>query len=203
MVKARTAVVSAVLAAALGMNGCRVETRGSGKDGGVKVATPFGGLQVRTDDSVQASVGLPVYPGAQLVKKDGSGESGAADVNLSFGRFQLRVKAVEFRTGDDPAKVKAFYLDALRRYGDVLECSGHRAVGKTVRTAEGLTCEEGKGGHVATGDVSSDLQLKAGSEHHEHVVGIEEEGAGTKFGLVALDLPEGLPVDGGGTDARQ
>ena len=187
-----------LVAASVGilLSGCKVRSGEHGHGDDVQVATPFGGLHVKTDDSVQASVGLPLYPGAEAVKKGDGGDNGAADVNLSFGRFQLRVRALSYRTGDDTDTVKGFYKKALGRYGEVIECVGHKAVGSPVRTSEGLTCEENKGGHESN-EFTGDLQLKAGSEHHQHIVGIEREGTGTKFGLVALDLPGGPLGDGG------
>jgi hypothetical protein len=33
------------------------------------------------------------------------------------------------------------------------------------------------------------LELKAGSAQHQHLVEIDPEGSGTKFGVVALELP--------------
>ena len=64
----------------------------------MKVATPFGGVKVKTNDEGGVEgIGLPVYPGAELVKKKDK-DNGSADVNLSFGRFQLRVKAASYRT---------------------------------------------------------------------------------------------------------
>ena len=84
--------------------GCRVQSDKHGDSDNVKISTPFGGLQVKTNDAVVADgIGLPAYPGAQSVKKDK--DDGAADVNMSFGNFQLRVKAVSYRTGDSPDKV--------------------------------------------------------------------------------------------------
>ncbi len=38
-------------------------------------------------------------------------------------------------------------------------------------------------------DKSGKMELKAGSKLHQHIVAIDPEGNGTKFGLVALDLP--------------
>ena len=36
----------------------------------MKIATPFGGMTVKTNDAaVMDGLGLPVYPGAELVKK--------------------------------------------------------------------------------------------------------------------------------------
>src|ERR1035437_6801775 len=51
--------------------GCRVESDKHGDSDNVKISTPFGGVQVRTNDAVVLEgIGLPAYPGAQLVKKD-------------------------------------------------------------------------------------------------------------------------------------
>jgi hypothetical protein len=33
------------------------------------------------------------------------------------------------------------------------------------------------------------MELKAGSKQHQHIAAIDPQGNGTKFGLVALDLP--------------
>ena len=71
--------------------GCRVESdRHGGAGDDVKIATPFGGMQVKTDESVAADgVGMPVYPGATPIRKNDQGkDNGAADVNMSFGAFK-------------------------------------------------------------------------------------------------------------------
>jgi hypothetical protein len=170
--------------------GCRVESDKHGDSDNVKIATPFGGMQVKTNEAaVLEEIGLPAYPGAELVKKKDK-DSGSADVNFSFGDFKLRVKAASYRTGDSPDKVAAFYRKALGRYGDVIQCANKQAVGSPTRTAEGLTCDHEKDGHVKVdGDVTGKMELKAGSEQHQHIVALDPEGSGTKFGLVALDLP--------------
>jgi len=176
------------VAAAL-LAGCEVDTHKNGNSEDVKIETPIGGMHVKTNDAVVlADIGLPTYPGAQPVKEDK--DSGSADVNMSFGRFQLRVKAAAFRTEDSPEKVEAFYRDRLKRFGDVIECRDDRPVGKPAKTAEGLTCDyKDQGVHVDDHPGKNKLELKAGSQQHEHLVEIDSDGSGTKFGLVALDLP--------------
>ena len=186
--------------ASLALSGCQVNEskNGDGKD--VKIATPFGGMHVNTNDAeVPGEIGLPIYPGATVVKKDN--DHGAADVNMSFGSFQMRVKAVEYRTGDAPDKVEDFYRNGLKRYGDVIACRGGQPVGTPPQTAEGLTCDTKHGNHVTVDEHTnkSDLELKAGSKQHQHIVSFEPEGAGTKFGLVALDLPAKLFTDDSGS----
>lgn len=189
MRKTQVTIVAAILATTVAMSGCRIESDKKNGNDNVKIATPFGGMTVKTNDDVVAEgLGLPVYPGATLVKKDKN--NGAADVNMSFGSFQLRVKAASYRTADGPDQVTAFYRKALGRYGDVIQCQNDKAVGAVSRTAEGLTCDNEKENHVyVNDDESGKMELKAGSKLHQHIVAIDPEGNGTKFGLVSLDLP--------------
>jgi hypothetical protein len=178
------------------VSGCRIESKKSenGNSDNVKIATPFGGMSVKTDDSAVAqSTGLPLYPGAVPAKNKNKGDhdNGAADVNMSFGSFQLRVKAVSFTTTDPPDQVLAFYKKGLARFGTIIQCKDHASVGMPDRTPDGLTCsDDEKDSHVhVNNDTSGKTELKAGSKQHQHIVAIDPEGSGTKFGLVALDLP--------------
>jgi hypothetical protein len=134
-----------------------------------------------------------VYPGAETVKNDDKHKS--ADVHLGFGEWQLRVRAVSYASADTKEQVTAFYKKALGRYGDVITCQGNSPVGMPSRTSEGLTCEEDKNPKVQVdrGDYGvgrGNLELKAGSKRHQHIVGFEDPKDGkTRFALVALDLP--------------
>ncbi len=177
--------------------GCRVTSHKDGNNDNVDIGTPFGSMQVKTNDNVDtAGLGITPYPGAQMVKKDK--DNGAADVNMSFGSFHLGVKAVAYMTPDNEDKVLAFYKKDLGRYGDVLHCEGKHTIGEPTRTAEGLTCDfDGKSnGHVVWStddDKDSDKnELRAGSKQHQHIVAVETKSNGTKIGLVALDLPTNL-----------
>jgi hypothetical protein len=200
----RVAGVAAAGLAALLLPGCRVQSDKHGDSDNVKISTPLGGMQVKTNDAVATEgLGLPVYPGAQLVKKDK--DNGAADVNMNFGGFQLRVKAVSYQTGDSPEKVEAFYRAGLRRFGDVIACRDNRVVGSPARTQEGLTCDNNNGNHYSVDDKPEKgaLELKAGSQQHQHIVEIDAEGGGTKIGLVALDLPGNATSQSGDEQNRQ
>ncbi|QHN02036.1 hypothetical protein FTO74_00550 [Granulicella sp. WH15] len=175
--------------------GCRVdEHKSAGGGENVKIATPFGGMTIKTADNVVAGVtGLDVYPGAQPVKK-AHDEEGAADVNMSFGRFSLRVKAATYRTTDSPEKVQTFYRTSLAKFGSILTCSGDKPVGTPTRTPEGLTCDHDSGNHVVVNanegkPETGKINLKVGSRQHQHIVSIRPENGGTRFELVALDLP--------------
>lgn len=199
-----------IFLAAASVTGCRIDTDKQGNGDNVKIATPFGGMSVKTNQTdTLAGIGLPPYPGAVLVRKhkeDGKNEEdGAADVNMSFGSFQLKVKAASYRTPDSPEKVLAFYKKALGRFGNVIQCDDKHAVGTPTHTAEGLTCDDDKNVQSGDGnlhlsgktlqingtgsDKDTKFQLKAGSRKHQHIVDVNPENDGTKFGLVSLDLP--------------
>jgi hypothetical protein len=199
----RTAATLAVgLALAAGMAGCRIQTEKgpNGEDKKVQIDTPFGGIHVNTDQTTAADLGLPIYPGATAVKGDDNHKS--ADVRLGFGEWELRVKAVSYQTPDSEEKVTAFYKKALGRYGNVITCQGNSPVGKPMATSEGLNCaDDGKHDNVQIdqGDYhfgKGNLELKAGSKRHQHIVGFENpKDSQTRFALVALDLPAVVESD--------
>ena len=63
-------------------------------------------------------------------------------------------------------------------------------MGSVTKTAEGLTCNNDNGDHIhVDNEISGKVELKAGSKQHQHIVGIDPDGSGTKIGMVALDLP--------------
>lgn len=192
------ALCAAVLLA-VSISGCRVHTEqgANGKNQQVQVDTPFGGVHVNTGQTTAADLGLPVYPGAQLVADDDNDKS--ADVHMGFGQWELRVKAVNYSSPDSQDKVVAFYKKALGRYGNVIACQNNAPVGSPATTSEGLSCTDtGKGGaHIkidagaAYQSAHGGYELKAGSPHHQHIIAFEKSGSGqTRFALVALDLPD-------------
>jgi len=196
---AHTAGLLACLAIAAGLAGCRihVDKGANGEDKNVQVDTPFGGIHVITDQTTAADLGLPAYPGAQIVTDKDNDKS--ADIHMGFGEWELRVKVVNYSTSDSQDKVVAFYKKGLGRYGDVLTCQDNAPVGKPIATSEGLTCAEDKHANVQVNDhgqsygYHSDkngLELKAGSERHQHIVGFESpENGQTRGALVSLALP--------------
>jgi hypothetical protein len=176
--------------ACLLLTGCHITKHTDGNNKDVDIQTPFGSTSIKTNNGADTSaIGISPYPGAVPVK-DKDSDTSNADVNLSFGNFHLGVKAASFLTPDSTDKVIAFYRDDLKRYGDVIECRGHEPVGSPTRTAQGLTCNNNDDHKkVSTGD---DLELRAGSQQHEHIVGVDSRDNGTKIGLVLLDLPSHL-----------
>jgi hypothetical protein len=203
--RSATALVAG-LALAAGLAGCRVnvEKGANGEDKNVRVDTPFGGVHVNTGETSAADLGLPVYPGAQQVADEDKHKS--ADVQLGFGEWTLRVRAVSYATDDSKEQVTAFYKKAMGRYGDVIVCQGNTPVGSPSTTSEGLTCQDDKNSKVKVdnGDYGASrngLSLKAGSKRHQHIVGFEEPKDGkTRFALVALDLPAQVEKKSGKSD---
>ncbi len=191
----------ACLALAAGMAGCRihVDKDANGEDKNVQVDTPFGGIHVNSDQTTAADLGLPAYPGSQIATDKDNDKS--ADIHMGFGEWEMRVMVVNYSSPDSQDKVEAFYKKALDRFGDVITCQGDAPVGTPIATSEGLTCKEDKHANVQVNDHGQNfgyhsnkngLELKAGSERHQHIVGFDDSSAGqTRFALVAVDLPSG------------
>ena len=189
----------------LAVAGCRFDRHKgqNGESNDVKFATPFGGMSVKTDEKTTLNgVGLSVYPGAVLRKKEnGSNDDGAADVNFSFGNVHLGVKALTYQSSDQPDKVLAFYRKDMAHFGTIIQCHHHAPVGQPTRTQDGLACDsESKTKVHVDDDGDQGDELKAGSKLHQHIVAVEARNGGTKIGLVALDLPGNL---GGGDDSSK
>lgn len=123
----------------------QVQEGGGGKKE-VSIKTPFGALEVQHDAN-EASLGLPIYPGATRIKSDGS-----ATVNVDIaGEQNLRVVAAKFETPDPLEKVKDFYQARLGN--QVTKFIEKSAEGKTVfeikrRGLEKVVALRGVGDHT-------------------------------------------------------
>jgi hypothetical protein len=181
----------------LGATGCKVKVDKSSDGDNVKIATPFGGIAVNKDQTSAADLGLPAYPGAVTDTADDGKRS--ARVDMGFGSFKLRVRVAHYKSADDRDQVLAFYRKALSEYGNVIECAGGKPVGALSTTREGLTCDHSDHEHT-TSHGPDDLQLKAGSARHQHIVAFGDRGSPTHFTLIALDLPHGFDNEEKGTN---
>jgi hypothetical protein len=201
-----TALGLSLLAVVLsGAAGCRVQVDKSsnGEGDNVKIATPFGGISVNKDQTSAAELGLPAYPGSAL-ETAGDGNR-SAKVDLGFGSWKLRVKMAHYSTADNRDQVLNFYRKALSEYGGVIECAGDKPVGMPVTTGEGLSCDSDHSDHdhgSPHGNYhSGDLELKAGSPRHQHIVVLHGTSTSpTHFSLIALDLPHGFDNEQQGTN---
>jgi hypothetical protein len=188
------------------LSGCKVQVDKSsnGEGDNVKIATPFGGISVNKDQTSAAELGLPAYPGSNL--DTGGDGNRSAKVDMGFGSWKLRVKTAHYSTADNRDQVLNFYRKALSEYGGVIECAGDKPVGMPVTTGEGLSCNESNHSDEAHGSPhsnfkSSDLELKAGSPRHQHIVVLHSgSDSATHFSLIALDLPHGFDNEQQGTN---
>lgn len=147
----------------------------------VEIQTPFANLKVNTGDK-DVDNGIPVYPGAHLRPAEG-GDNHSANVNIGTAGFGLKVIAAEYETDDSPEKVKAFYQSKLKSFGNVLVCNGHSG-GSDVHIGshgddqgEKLNCKDTHG---------DGWELKTGTSDNEHLVSIQPNGTGTRFGTVLV-----------------
>jgi hypothetical protein len=116
--------VAALVAALVPLSACSVDVRedvAGGERKAVDIRTPVGAMSVRTGVDTPAT-GLAVYPGATPLR-DGDGPQNA-DVTIGSGRFGLKVIATKFQTADGANAVLGHYRNAMRAYGDVVECRG-------------------------------------------------------------------------------
>ena len=186
--------IAAALVAVSMLAGCSVHVHKNeyGEDKDVSIHTPFGGMQVHKGTDGVVDTGLPVYPGAVPETKKRTGDDKSVDLALGFGPFQMRVQVASYTSADPQEKVEAFYRKALASYGNVLLCRGNAAVGNPDRTEQGLTCSDKDHGQGMNLGDDGELQLKAGSERKQHIVGFKKESEpGTHFALIALALPPG------------
>ena len=85
----------------------QVEQEGGAKKQ-VSIKTPVGSMEVNKGVD-EASLGLPIYPGATPLK-----EKGSATVNFDImDEARVQVLAGKFETSDSVDKVRAFYHDRL------------------------------------------------------------------------------------------
>ncbi|MBS1815146.1 MAG: hypothetical protein JSS87_09760 [Acidobacteria bacterium] len=176
------------------LSGCHVDANKHGDKKSVDIDVPGASMHIKSDKTPsEAGLGVAVYPGATVDKDNDN-----ANVDMAFGGFKFRMKTVHVSTPDPYDKVKSFYLSELQHYGDVLECRDGKPVGSLQTTGQGLTCEDAgkhkEGTHKGlnfniSSDGQDDVQLKAGSKRHQHIVAIGRKGNGSTMQIVALDFP--------------
>ncbi len=158
------------------------------KDEKVDIQTPFANLKVDSSDKA-VNNGIPVYPGAKLRPADKDGDNHSANINLGAFGFGLKVIAAEYETNDSPDKVKAFYQDKMKSFGTVLVCNGHSSSGSDTHVYH-LNAHKGDGDNdkkLDCSDTSGDgWEIKTGTGDNEHLVSIEPNGSGTRFGTVYI-----------------
>ena len=148
----------------------------------VDIQSPLGNIKVNTDEKAVADNGIPVYPGAHLRPAE-NGDNHAANVNIGAMGFGLKVVAAEYDTDDSPEKVKSFYVDKMKKFGDVLVCQGHNGGSDVHMNPKGgednkLNCKDSHG---------DGWEIKTGTSENQHLVSIQPRGSGTRFGTVWIE----------------
>ncbi len=178
-----TKLLAMLLGAALVL-GCSVSTKSSEEKKGSKVDidSPVGSLHVQTDDRARHDTGITVYPGARPAPPD-EHDSSAANVNLGFAGFGLKVTAVKYLTDDPPEKVLEFYRKDLNKFGKVVECKGGDIDLHSGKNGQEITCSHHGG--------SDKTELGTGDSSNSHSVSVRPKGKGTEFGLVYIQTRQG------------
>ncbi|HTC94903.1 MAG TPA: hypothetical protein VK699_15785 [Terriglobales bacterium] len=122
-------------------------------------------------------LGVAIYPGARVSEsKDNETKDNGANLFLDLGNDSTHLYAQKYISSDSAEKVVAFYHKQLARYGAVLECRNGKPVNADDAKAK---CD--------SGDDDKDIELKAGTQTKQHIVGITPTAGGTEFAIVYLD----------------
>jgi hypothetical protein len=173
---------SALIAAfALTATACNmhVDEKKDGKNKNVDISTPFGDLKVHNQADAK-DTGLPVFPNSHEKPGDNSDDNKSANVNLSFGKFGLKIAVVTYETDASPDKVLAYYRNEVGKYGKILECKGGSIGNVNIdhndKNDKELHCD-------SHGDADV-TELKVGSNSLQRIVAVKPSGKGTEFSLV-------------------
>jgi hypothetical protein len=185
-----TKIFATLVAAALTMllGACTVHVDDKDKDAKkVDINTPLADLKVDTS-AASTDNGIPIYPGA-TPRPEERGDKHRANVNIGAMGFGIKVVAAEFVTPDPPEKVKTFYLDKLKKFGNVLECRGTGGKHDTGDRWGDLDMDDKSDRPVTCGDTHGDgWELKVGTSHNQHLVAVKPDGSGTRFGTVLIQI---------------
>jgi hypothetical protein len=173
----RLQTLSVALATTLLLPACGMSVDHDDHGGNTKVDihTPFGNVDVRTDVDARAT-GLPVYPGARPLRE--RHDPGSANVNVGNSYFGVKVVAAKFEHDDAPEPIVEYYKNAMKKYGDVLECRGNVDF-KGSDSFSHPVCNERRR--------SSEIHLVAGTEHRHRIVVVKPRGSGSEFSAVYIE----------------
>lgn len=150
------------------------------KNAKVDIQTPLANLKVDTNEK-SADNGIPVYPGARP-RPQTDGDTHRANVNIAGFGFGLKVIAAEYLTDDPPEKVRDFYQDKMKKFGDVIVCKGHNDNGTNYK----VHSKDGDAKVSCSGNSGDGWEVKVGTNDNEHLVAIQPDGSGTRFGTVLI-----------------
>jgi hypothetical protein len=150
------------------------QTPSSSENHSIVVESDSGRYGVGAGKLDPKQLGVAIYPSAKVDESENN--SSDASLSLDWGHASWRLYLQDYITPDSADKVLAFYRKQLSKYGDVLECRN----GKPVEAVPSkLKCDSGKD--------DKSIELKAGTERKQHMVGVTPTAGGAQFKLVYLD----------------
>ena len=159
-------------------HGVKVNVNGSDDTKQVSIKTPFGALEVHQNAGVtEASLGLPIYPGATAAKDEDS-----ASVSLAFGgEHGLRIVAGKFDTPDARDKVRSFYQDRLTAQEGPLTNEV-----KIDADTSGFDLDDHQTGNFTGTDHSGKTIFKIKRTDDERVIALDSRDGGTRIEMVRI-----------------
>ena len=127
-----------------------------------------------------ADVGLPIYAGAVPYQENG-GDKAAVSLGAWAGGFGLQVHAMKFRSTAPMERVVIFYVKALSRYGEVLDCREAAYRVKAPKDSDKLTCE-------SSAPKPGEYEFRVGTAKSFRVVSVRADGEGSRFDMARIDL---------------
>ena len=164
-------------------HGVKVNVNGNDDAKQVSIKTPFGGLEVHKNTGVtEASMRLPIYPGARAATDEDS-----ASVSLAFGGAQgLNIVVGKFDTADPKDRVLNFYQGRL-----TAQEGPFTPEEKIDFDTANFDLDSGKMGNFVGRDHSGKTIFKIRQPGEERVVALEDRDGGTRIEMVRISKKSG------------
>jgi len=146
-----------------------------------RLETDSGRYGASADKFDPKQLGVAIYPGATVDKRENEGKG--ANLSLDWGPDSVRLYVQKYVTTDPAEKVLSFYRKELSKYGAVLECRDGKPTGVKVNSE--LKCEDEKDEKGEKRE--SGIELKAGTDKKQHMVGVTPTEKGADFQVVYVE----------------
>lgn len=113
--------------------------------------------------------------------RESEDDKSAVSLGAWAGGFGLQLHALKYRSAASPERVAAFYVKAMGRYGEVLDCRDPAARVKPPKGSDKLSCE-------ASAPKPGEYEYRVGTARSFRVVSVRAEGEGSRFDMALVDL---------------
>lgn len=161
----------ALVLGVLPLAACNVSVREGERGDEVDVHSPLADISVR--ENAAPDTGLPVYPGATPVKKGDDVEGANVSVNIPF--VDISVAAATYESAAAPQAIVEFYREAMRGYGEVVECRGEIDFERR-GGSRAPVCTEARS--------DGEIQLAVGAGDDHRLVSVKPRGGASEFAVV-------------------